>query len=731
ALRSEDTLFSAVRAVWASLYGIGTFGYRKTPGISPTMGVLLQQMVPADTAGVMFTANPMTGDGGEVVINASYGLGATVVEGRVAPDTVRVDKRTRTPRERILGEKAIRLDLTGEGAVESTTSEADRARFCLTDAQVNTLADAALRIEEAFGAPQDIEWAFEGEQLWILQARPITTEIQPATRRWRKRDGRDRGELVWSNINVGEALPGVATPLTWSVLSGYSERGFRQAFQSLGCSVPAEAELVGAFRGRIYLNLTEFLAILSAVPGLDLDAMLRLGGGEPFAGAGPTEPIGRRRYLARLPLTVSRFAADALTFEQRLEEFEDSFRGERQRVRHLDLRILSNVSLSRTLNDAARLLDESGSLMLSAYGNLLACLVALRGGLRVFGAEDAMGLLTGLNDLESAAPGVALWHIAAIARDEPAARTALEQGAMATDALGDGPTGRALHNFLEAYGHRGPREGELYEPRWRDDPSIVLAALRLQVQHPGSSPAARERAARDRWDRAWARLGLRGPSAFAMRRLLTLTKRQMRFRERLRDHVTEVLGFYRRIAVDASRRMRREPHAGGDDAAFFLTESELHSYLGGRRSVVAAVPARRRRFERDRALPDPPSTFTGYPPDVLPPVHAQGLLKGLGTSGGTVRGVARVITSGRDAAALQPGEVLVAPAADIGLSPLFMSAAAVVTELGGPLSHAAIVLREYAVPAVFNVAGATRQIKDGDVLEVDGERGLVHVLENS
>jgi pyruvate,water dikinase len=223
---------------------------------------------------------------------------------------------------------------------------------------------------------------------------------------------------------------------------------------------------------------------------------------------------------------------------------------------------------------------------------------------------------------------------------------------------------------------------------------------------------------------------LPGPAAVAVRHLLSLVQRFMRLRERLRAHVTSILGMFREVALDASRRLvAREPSIG-EDAAFFLTLEELHAVLqGDQRSLSALVRQRRRQYERDSALDDPPDTFVGYPPEVPGPIPDTDALQGLAASSGRVQGRARVLSSPADASQLACGEVLVAPYADVGWSPLFTVAGAVVTDLGGPLSHASIVAREYGVPSVVNVKHGTRLIKTGDLVEVDGDAGTVRILE--
>ncbi len=745
---SEAELFGAVKQCWASLFTPRVMVYLERLGGRPdaAIGVVIQAMVPAEIAGVIFTINPLTGDAGEVVINASYGLGSAVVDGCVSPDTLRIDKATGAPRDRIVGTKAMRRVFAETGGVfEQSVPPKDRERLCLDEAQVEALTSLALRIEEHFGGPRDVEWAVAGGSVYVLQARPITVAIAPSTRQRasRKPPRIPRANIVWSNVNVGEALPGVPTPLTWSVLSSFSELGFRRAFGSLGCTVPKDAELVGSFRGRIYLNLTEFMSILSQVPGLRPRTLLALGGGGEVerleSAVERRSPVG---FLARLPLTAARFARENLGLTSRLAELETSFDAERHRLLSIDPRILSASALDRMLTDAERLLDETGAVMLTVYGNLLGTVVALSTGLGLL-LDDTEAerlrreLLSGIADLDSAAPGVRLWHIAEMARQDEAAATILRDSDPTKLGLGDlpqGPTRRALERFLEAYGHRGVREAELAEPRWREDPTLLFATLANHLKHPkpeGERPIDVERRLRARREAAERQVLARLPNVAAppFRHLLHLAQRFTRLREHLRGLVVEVLGILRIVALEASRRMGRIE--GDADAAFYLTLDELHEVLRREDLLMATrIRQRRRQLERDRSLPDPPDTFVGYPPVTPEALPRTDVVAGLAASSGRAVGRARVITSVNQAAQFVSGEILVAGSADVGWAPLFLVAAAVVTDLGGPLSHAAIVLREYAVPAVVNVKVGTRVIRTGDLVEVDGDAGTVRILEH-
>lgn len=749
-VRTEEELVSAVKECWLSAISPEAIAYFRRGAREPEarlgVGVVIQAMVPADAAGAMFTVNPLSGDPGEMVINASYGLGNLVMDGRVSPDTYRVDKASGWIRDRVLGDKALAARWhAGGGVREEEVPADDRARDALSEDLLAALVDLGRRVEDHFDDARDIEWAAAGGTLYLLQARPVTALSQPPRRAGRrKKDGKDRSRIVWSNLNVGEALPGVATPLTWSILSEFSDRGFRRAFGAVGCRVPKDAELVASFRGRIYLNMTEFMEIAAQVPGMRPRTLLTwAGGGEVDRLEEQVERPGSTGFLLRLPITVTRYLRENVGLTERVARFEKGFVEERSRLAALDFRVLSHGGLDRVLFRVERLLDESGQVMLNVYGNLMATVVLLRGVLTLVARGEAehleRELFTGLADVESAAPGMALWHIAEMARAEAAARELIaagDPGALTVRELPEGPTRRALERFLLAYGYRGAREAEIAEARWSEDPTLLFATLRAHLTRPSgvASPVDVERKQRARRDAASEELDRRvpGPARIAVRHLLSLVQRFMRLRERLRSHVVQVLGLYRAVALDATRRMRVTEPGAPEDAAFYLSLDELHAFLRGDVESVGPLVSRRRlQLERDRRLPDPPDTFVGFPPPAEEPPAPTDALCGLAASGGLVRGKARVLRTSADAADLRPGEILVAPYADVGWSPLFLVAAAVVTDLGGPLSHAAVVAREYGVPTVVNVKSGTRLIHTGDELEVDGDAGTVRVLHHA
>ena len=747
-VRGGDALVDAVRAVWASIASGRALAYLAAHGVKDVgMAVVIQRVVEAEAAGVMFTRSPdaraRARSHGEIerIVNAGFGLGAPVVDGRATPDMLRIDARGGVIEE-IIADKTSAM-VVGANGVHEVAVDGGRDRAALSPRQIVDLAEIAARLEKLEAVAWDVEFACDKTRTWVVQARPITGRGFP--------NGGD-AETVWSNVNVGEALPGVATPLTWSVAGEFSDAGFRRAFSALGCRVPKNAVLVGNVYGRVYLNLTQFMRIAAQVPFLDPRTLVELGGG--WGGdelQAQVEGVSKRGFFARLPLTAARLLKEQLRLDEDVAKYE-AFAEKAWRANNaLDLAILPDEGVARTIRDVQMLLEQTGTVMLTCASSTLGTHLALTMLLeRVapLGADRlAQSLSSGIRDLESARPGIGILHVASLARREPEALAAIErESTTGLDALPDGPTRRALQSFLELYGDRAVREAELSTPRWREDPRAVLTMLRVAVRGESRDvePAlARARASADaEMQKLMPRLSILEQTV--ARHLVARAQKAARHRERMRAWVTRVLGMLRAAVLDSDRRLlRRDPELDVDQRAlalsgsplaaipsvFFLTIEEVTQALRTHRMDLAPiVRARRAEFARDRARPDPPATFVGAPPPIVLPPAGGDTLRGLAASAGVVEGSARVLLSADHMGALEPGEILVVHTTDVGWTPLFLLAAGVVTELGGPLSHAAVVAREFGVPSVVNVTGATRVIRTGDRLRVDGDRGVVEKL---
>lgn len=765
--RGPEAIAAAIRQVWASAFLPRALTYLGHAGVRDLgMAVVLQLMVPTEAAGVLFTAPPPGLEGEqwrpeERLINVTLGLGAPVVDGAASVDTVRLTRRGGSIVSASVADKRRALVVGDHGVEESLVDERRARRPALSNETIHVLGRLADRLDQSGPGPWDVEFAIEiagpdePRKVWLLQARPITGHGFP--------EGGD-ATTVWSRTNVGEALPGAATPLTWSIARSFSDKGFREAFGALGCHVPRGAQLVGNVHGRFYLNLTTFMQIAAQVPGLSPRALLTASGGANDATIAVLEQevrdISRRSFLMKLPLTAPRQIARQAGLERDVAAFESEADRALRGVSDMDLTLLPDDGLATTLKGASALLDRTGTLMLacasaSLAGHLALCFLLdrvaqrrvsarsssadgntpLTGGNHLGAAEPlAQALVGGVRELESAGPGIALSRVAETVRaDPPACERLLAGGTLHPADLPAGPGRRAIEHFLEMYGDRAVREAELATPRWREDPAPLLDMLVSSLRAPPGDPERALARARSVADREMARLEthLNFVELALVRTLVERTQRFTRLRERMRSWVTRTLGTLRSIALDVDRRLRRIDPSLKEGSVFFCTYEELTAALSsGRAEIGHVVRLRRAEHARDAARPDPPPTFIGRPPPVMLPPASGDTLVGLPASGGVVEGRARVLQPGaRDLDTVEPGEILVSRTTDVGLSPLFLVCAGIVTELGGPLSHAAVVAREYGVPAVVSVPGATLAIKTGDRLRIDGDRGIVERLD--
>jgi pyruvate,water dikinase len=738
-VRGARELADAVRRVWASIASGRALGYLATHGVRDVgMAVVIQPVVRAVAAGVMFTRRP--GAPRERVVNAGFGLGSPVVDGVSTPDMLRISDEGAIV-EQTIARKTRAMIVGDRGLEEISVKRPDEP--ALTPAHVAELASVARRLEAIEDVAWDVEFAADDERLWVVQARHVTGLGFP--------EGGD-AHTVWSVANVGEALPGVATPFTWSIAGAYSESGFRKAFGTLGCTVPKHARLVGNVHGRFYLNLSQFMQIAAQVPWLDPRELVELGGGS--GGDELASQIGHvshKGFYARLPVTATRLLREQLRLDDQVGRFEQEAERALRDHNALDLAILPDEGVGRKLRDVQDLLERTGDVMLTCASSALGTHVLLKHVLARVDALEMTGgaerlahdLTRGIRDLESARPAIGVMRVVNLARRDPPARAVLEQDGASVSAIPDGPTKRALLSFLDLYGDRAVREAELSTPRWKEDPRPVLAMIRVALRGDARDVepqiAKAKTAADGEMQRLLPRLNIAEQTL--VRHLVARAQKSARLRERMRTWVTRVLGMLREVALDADRRllrlvpllardgeaMRGAAAAGASiQSVFFLTVDEVvHALRASRTDLAPLVRARRAEHARDRARPDPPATFIGVPPPVRLPPAGGDVLRGSGASSGIVEGRARVLLSASQMTELEPGEILVVHTTDVGWTPLFCIAAGVVTELGGPLSHAAVVARELGVPSVVNVDGVTQALKTGERVRVDGDRGVV------
>jgi pyruvate,water dikinase len=670
------------------------------------MAVVVQRMVDASAAGVLFTADPVSGRRDRVVVNAVRGLGEALVSGHQAAD---------------------QLVLSREGRVLERELKGGSAE--VVEPRLGRLLADALRAEERLGQPLDLEWAVgpDGDVYW-LQARPITTLDLP---------GLDELDSVLNDptsrlttYNVSEVLPGVISPLGWDVFGVGLDSAMRDTYARAGLPLELRERLqiIVMFQGHMFLNVSCLYALGQHMFGSDKETMdFALAGHVlPPAQLPPKAPVHQR--LAN----TARYVRSLFVARKRLEDFtarHGAFRVEPARdtagwlrelrrgveICHESFAVHVHCSMiSAVLYDLLAKIYAKGERPSPEHHAAIAGLLAgtPHAGASVattsLGLAEALDRLTRVIEVEPGSSerflGVPAEHALAWLRD-PAS----------------GAAGRELQAFLAAHGHRCIRELEIHSKDWNEDPLPLVECLQRMVGVPRAAKV-------DRGREAEALLSALPMGARAVLRwLLPRAQQAVVLREEAKSLAVRLLRVLKRGYLSLAEVLVADGRLPDADLLFFLRQQELERLLQAPDRALVRRAEHRRRLHPQKAALRFPRVFEGKPvplgADAGGAPVAGDVRVGTPVSRGVVEAPARVVQTLEEAAAMKPGEILVAPYTDVGWTPYFSRAAGLATEVGSALSHGAVVAREYGLPAIVNLPDATRAFRTGDVLRLDGNTG--------
>ncbi len=754
-------LLHAVVDCWSSLWTARAIGYRVRNAIAheaAALAVVVQQMIPAEVSGVLFTANPLTGNRSEAVIEATFGLGEALVSGRVEPDHYLVGGVTARVLERRLGAKALSIRSRAEGGItEVAESAADIAT--LSDSEVLELAGTCRRVAQLFGSPQDIEWARAAGAFHLLQSRPITSLFPvPAE---------VTGDGLRVLLSIG-AIQGMLDPLT-PLGRDVFRVSLVRTLASIGAPLAIGQRPVVAAGDRIFVDITA--VALNPKSRSRLRSVLQVI--EPTTGKALDDMAADAAFFpipATLPLCWPTWRFVWLITRAMGNMTYNLLWPDRGRVR-IQRRLSSTIAAftqrsaaAQTLRERVDLLDHAfawiGNTGLAVlgpgFGSGLANLKLLHMLATPLpdGEQRVLELTRGLPHNVTTEMDLALWDVArAIRSDASAARyfAAADPGALARECLeGRLPSSvqKVIESFLETYGMRGVAEIDVGRIRWRDDPVPLMQALQSYLRiddaerapdaifRRGAEAAARTldallsdlRTTRLGWLKAWV-------MTFAMRRMRALAG----LRESPKFTMITMLGIARASLLAGGRELVAAGVVDAPDDVFFLRFDELRALSEGPSGDWrACVQERRESYAREkrrrrvpRLLLSDGRVFLGGAA-ASPSTNGAGgvegsILVGTPVSPGVTVGVVRVVFD-PGGAQLTPGEILVCPGTDPAWTPLFLAAAGLVTEVGGLMTHGSVVAREYGIPAVVGVHDATTRLRSGDRVQVDGTTGIISIL---
>ena len=741
-VRGEGALLEAVRQCWASLWTARAISYRLRQDIDPatvSQAVIVQQLIPADASGILFTANPVNGQRAQILINATWGLGEAIVGGQVTPDSTVVDKSDWQIRSRATATKTVMTVRTDTGTAEVPVPQPEQNQPVLDDGIALELAHYGARIEAHFGLPMDVEWAVAGGKIAILQARPITSlpapQLEPPTA-WTVPDP----EGFYYRSSIVELLPNPLSPLfaglcrpaiaeatndilqlvmgfderaedwlDFPTINGYGYYHMRNMGRVLFGSITSISSLFRALYGMFAGDLVDVIwrqeyhpRYAGLVRQWQEKSIGALPAGELVAGIKELLAEGTRYYTS-----VQAVMPTAMMSESALTSFYDRF-VKREDDPPIVTFMLGFDSLpiqaEQSLYDLALWSQEHATLAQALAATSAAQLAELYGnGQPLKGAEPAE------------------W-------DEWRSR---------------------FHTHLDHYGHM------IYDLDFvnavpNDDPAPLIETLKYHMQGQSVDPHRRQAESVARREAATqATLARLDPIRRRMfRKLLHWAQSTAPAREDALADLGLAWPLMRQMAFELGRRLAAAGAVEQAGDVFWLEAGELQraatqldagetdlgdftDRIGQRRALMAA----QRRVTPPSILPKGARffgfDFEKYMPAKAAETQTGTTIEGVGASPGQVTATARVLRGPEDFGKMQPGDILVAGITTPAWTPLFAMASAVVTDVGGPLSHGSIVAREYRIPAVLGTGIATKRIQSGQRLHVDGSAGRVTMMDET
>lgn len=709
-VRGMEEISRAIVGCWASLFNDRAIAYRKEQGFSNrevSIAVVVQRMVKSQVSGVLFTADPTTSDRRTLVVEAVRGLGEQLVSGRATPFCWR------------LRDGALRAEGPGEPP--------------LLENQVLELARLGRKVESAFGGEQDIEWCYDGTQFWLVQARPITTlfPCPPSP------DGCNHCAMSVGHLQM---MTDAVRPLGISMLQ--ASRFF--SLMELG--------------GHMYMDITSSLRSASGRRKLLSEAQLK----DPLLVSLLREIYGRKDYLRCIPRGKAEsipvpnplgLLAGALhIFRTGREEEIEAYFARQQREVETARKALEGLHgaavpewIMAEQKHMYRVLYEP-----TGAGGIVA---AMLWGWRIDKAAQALTGETGASQqLSRSVPhnftsemGLELCRVSDVARRFPAVVDYLERAGenFSLSGLrtlpGGEETAQALEEYLQRYGMRCTGEIDITRPRFREQPEQLAAALCNNIRHLPQGHAQTaflqgRREAEELAERLIAEMtACRGARKGAqLKRLIQRYRAFVGLREAPKYFWVCHYDVYRQAILREAEELVRRGVLEEREDVYYLTLEELAQTLRTGRVDRETITARRGAWRRYETLNPPRIIFSD---GEVPPVRYDtqipaGALGGLGVSGGVIEGRARVVER-LSQAQLEPGDILVTTYTDPSWTPVFVSIAGLVTEVGGMMSHGAVITREYGLPAVVGVVDATKKIRDGQRIRLDGAKGYVQLLDEN
>ncbi|HEY9856398.1 MAG TPA: phosphoenolpyruvate synthase [Stenomitos sp.] len=756
-VKGADAVLKSIKRCWASAFSDRALSYRHMKGVdifAVDMGVVVQEMVFGDASGVMFTADPISGDRDLIVINGTYGAGEGVVSGALDTDSFVVNKQTKHLTTELVNKpKRVAFNAArGHGTFEADVPAERQDVPCLTEAQAQELAELGMKIETLYGKPQDIEWTVYAGQLHILQSRPITNLKVPQTKIGK--------EILWDNSNITESYSGVTSPLTFSFASQCYNIVYNQVARVFG--IPDDVirlneqtfkNLLGLVRGRVFYNLGNWYQMTSLLPGFNFNKGFQ----DQMMGVKEQSDFkkGEKNYseLPKVLYVVWRMLDNYRKIDQSVAWFQNNFNTVYNQYKTYDWKAMRPDEIKEAYHDLeqrllwqwkAPILTDTSAMIF--YGVLKKLCVSWCGDETGSLQND---LLCGEGEIESTEPTKAIMRMAIAAKADESLKSFFENHkeseiwALLKQDERLKTMRDMVQDFLDKYGYRCMNELKLEEKNLKEDPSFVFSMvknyLKMETLDIHAMEANEKRIRQEAEATIKRKLGGNPFRSILFMWVVKNARKHVKNRENMRFARTKVFGVLRDMFQSVGATFYNWELLDDSQDIFYLNLEEIWGFVQGTATCTdlrGLAALRKAEFDRYRAE-DIDDRFKTYG-SVWYGNHFEGetpadqgssdpnILKGVSCCPGVVKHTVRVIRSPEDDMSLN-GQILVAERTDPGWVPLYPAASGLLIERGSILSHSAIVARELGLPTIVGIKNLTKRIKDGQLVEMDARQGTVRL----
>ncbi len=757
-ISKEEDILRFIKKCWASAYSKRALTYRKISKIDLSdiyIAVIIQEMIFGEKSGVVFTANPLNNNHEELLINSTYGIGEGIVLGELNTDTIVYNKKINKYSFETV-EKKHKIDFNKKekiGTIKTVIPKEKQKKLSLSEKEIQKLADYAKKIENIQKKPQDIEWTIKKEKIYILQTRPITTLKE-----------KDEKKIIWDNSNIIESFPGITGPLTFSFAKTSWASVFRQTALAMGVSkktIEKNSELfnnmLGLIHGRVYYNLMNWYKFVSFFPGFKnnkkyMEQMMGIKKSLKFKQEKKvsTEKIKNIPGLTKL---IYGLIKNHLLLDRKIKNFHQNFEKNYNQLKNLNIKNKKPWEIIEIYKTAKNKLLNGWEIEgINDYSAMY--FYGLVKKLTIKYDLDSTGslqndLFCGEKDMDSTKPTKELIKLSdIIKKDKKLAE--LFKHKNEKEILNEIKNNEKIRDFknkfesyLKEYGFRCMSELKLEEKSLIDDPSFLITIIKNYLKKENldlEKLNKKELEKRKNTEKIiHKKLRYKPFKKLFFRWALKNARKSVKYRENLRLCRTKVFGIVREAFRAIGKYFSEQNIIDKKEDIFYLEIDEIFNFIKGTSTTINLkniIKTRReeyKKFKKEK-LPERFTTYGIVNNKNIEKIIIEkenknitsDILKGISCCPGIVKNKARVILSPDDNVELN-GEILVADKTDPGWVPLYPSVSGLLIERGSVLSHSAIVARELGLPTIVGIRGLTSKIKDGEIIKMDAEKGIVYL----